>query len=129
MPKHTDLHHHLPLTSETSLLGLLSSRSPSDQDFDLGKCLNILRILFVTNPKQAAAPAFPSVILGAGGRQLPGHAEAGQPFNAERCRDATSIGASYVCFHGGAFFSHGDKTLTLSIYNLLPFEGFIYLFF
>lgn len=65
--------HHLPLTSNTSLLGLLGRRSPADQGLDLGKCLKILRILFVTSPKQVAAPAFPSVILGRGGQELSRH--------------------------------------------------------
>lgn len=61
----------LPLASKTTLLGLLScSWRPSDHDFDFGKCLKIFRILFVTSPKQAAASAFPSVILLTGDQYL-----------------------------------------------------------
>lgn len=93
-PKHADLPHHLPLTSKTSLLGLLSNRSPSDQGFDLGKCRKSLRILFVTSPKQAAAPAFPSVILWE--RRL----RASQARGAEMQRASAQ---GYVCFHKRPF--------------------------
>lgn len=92
--KHTALHHHLPLTSKTSLLGLLSNRSPSDQGFDLGKCRKSLRILFVTSPKQAAAPAFLSVILWE--RRL----RASQAGRAEMQRASAQ---GYICFHKRPF--------------------------
>lgn len=86
---------HLPLTSSTSLLGLLGRRSPEGQGLDLGKCLKILRILFVTSPKQVAAAAFPPGILGA--RSSPGTA---QP---QMLWDTTSTRANCVCSHERPF--------------------------